>query len=154
MTETPAWLAAWRGANPERAAEADERGRAEAQALAEARAAAAARAEARQAEAQARASAAAGAAARQPRKPSLPRRYKHPKPAVPYAQHMTGFQEPEQWPWDGCQRREPVLDHDFRPPRVVRVVGWHLCLRCGAPFFSSDVKGIRMCPSCKGRVSD
>lgn len=161
MTETPAWLSAWRGANPERAAEADERGHALAQAFAEARAAAAARAAeaaarvaARAAEAKARASAATVTAARQPPKPSYPRGYKHPKPTVPYAEHMTGFQEPEPWPFDGCKRREPVLDRDFRPARVVRVVGWNLCLRCQRPFFSPDVRGIRMCPACKSSVSE
>lgn len=130
MTEAPAWLAAWRGANPERAAEADERGRADSLAFAEAR-----------------------AAARQPRK-RPPSRYKNPKPTVSYAQHMTGFQEPDPWPFDQCQRREKVLDHDHRPPRVVRTVGWNLCLRCRAPFFSADVRGIRMCPRCKGCVSE
>lgn len=65
-----------------------------------------------------------------------------------------GFTEPDPWPFDGCKRREPALDTDVRPPRVVRVVGWNLCLRCRSQFFSPDVRGIRMCPACKTGVSE
>jgi hypothetical protein len=53
------------------------------------------------------------------------------------------------WAWDGGKRREPVLDLDRFPARVVRSVGWNTCLRCAQPFFSEDVVGIRMCESCK-----
>lgn len=56
-----------------------------------------------------------------------------------------GFAEPQAWPFDGCARREPVLDHDFNPPRTVRRVGWHRCMRCRRPFFSEDVVRLRLC---------
>ena len=65
-------------------------------------------------------------------------------------QVLPGFQEPKPWHFDQCRRREPVLDLDRSPPTVVRSVGWRLCLRCKAPFFSPDVVGIRLCDSCKG----
>lgn len=61
----------------------------------------------------------------------------------------TGFDEPQPWAWDGGKRRESVLDTDHMPPRIVRRVGWRVCMRCGAPFFSEDVVKIRMCPDCK-----
>ena len=60
-----------------------------------------------------------------------------------------GFSEPEPWDFDGCKRREAVLDHDHNPPRVVRHVGWRVCLKCEAPFFSEDVTRLRMCGGCK-----
>ncbi len=60
-----------------------------------------------------------------------------------------GFVEPKEWPWDGGTRREPVLDTDHNPPRVVRHVGWRSCLRCRRPFFSPDVTRVRMCTPCK-----
>ena len=56
-----------------------------------------------------------------------------------------GFIEPQPWPFDGCVRREPVLDADHNPPRVVRRVGWHRCLRCREPFWSEDVARLRLC---------
>lgn len=62
----------------------------------------------------------------------------------------TGFQEPAPWPFDRCKRREPVLDLDRNPPRVVRSVGWRICIRCRSPFWSVDVVGVRLCTSCKG----
>lgn len=65
----------------------------------------------------------------------------------------TGFQEPDPWPFDGCKRREPVLDLDRNPPRVVRSVGWRICIRCSSPFWSVDTVRVRLCNSCKG-VSD
>ncbi len=75
-------------------------------------------------------------------------------PAVAPAQprpNEFGFSEPrlEAWPFDGGKRREPVLDHDQSPPRVVRRVGWRVCLRCGSPFWSTDVTAIRLCHGCK-----
>ncbi|OWK29237.1 hypothetical protein SPDO_22180 [Sphingomonas dokdonensis] len=63
-----------------------------------------------------------------------------------------GFVEPRQWPWDGGTRREPVLDADRHPPRVVRHVGWRSCLRCSRPFFSADVARVRMCDPCKEAI--
>jgi hypothetical protein len=65
--------------------------------------------------------------------------------AVPPAQPRkrtrfdTGFTEPEPWCFDGCKRREKVLDHDHNPPRVVRSVGWLRCLCCTRAFWSQDV---------------
>lgn len=61
-----------------------------------------------------------------------------------------GFQEPAAWPWDGGLRREAVLDLDCNPPRIVRRVGWHNCLRCRRSFFSHDVVRQRLCASCRG----
>jgi hypothetical protein len=43
--------------------------------------------------------------------------------------------------------REPVLDHDYHPPRLVRHVGWRRCIRCREPFFSEDVVRLRLCPT-------
>ena len=67
-------------------------------------------------------------------------------------QYWVGFEEPpsEAWAWDGGVRREPVLDHDRSPPRIVRRVGWHVCLRCQKPFWSVDVVSVRLCNRCKG----
>lgn len=60
------------------------------------------------------------------------------------------IEEPKQWyPADGGKRREPVLDHNDSPPRVVRYVGYRNCLRCGVQFFSQDVRGQRMCKLCR-----
>lgn len=56
-----------------------------------------------------------------------------------------GFVEPERWPNDGGTRREPVLDCDHNPPRVVRHVGWRTCMSCGSAFFSEDVIALRLC---------
>lgn len=71
-------------------------------------------------------------------------------PATPRPNEF-GFTEPrrEAWPFDGCKRREPVLDHDHKPPRVVRSVGWRVCLRCSSPFWSVDTVRVRMCEDCK-----
>jgi hypothetical protein len=126
LADKPAWLSAWREANPERAAEGDAAGAA-AQAAADAR------------------NVARSEGARRPRG-------KHPKMArLPKAvsQWGQGFSEPEPWDFDGCKRREAVLDHDHNPPRVVRHVGWRVCLKCEAPFFSEDVTRLRMCGGCK-----
>lgn len=60
-----------------------------------------------------------------------------------------GFVEPERWAYDGGKRREPVLDVDHNPPRVVRKVGWRTCLACTNPFFSEDVIALRICVRCK-----
>lgn len=42
-------------------------------------------------------------------------------------------------------KRVPILDMNFDPPRVVRYVGWQPCIRGGLKFFSHDVALIRMC---------
>lgn len=61
----------------------------------------------------------------------------------------TGFDEPEPWAWDGGVRREAVLDTDANPPRIIRKVGWRVCMRCRAPYWSDDVVRIRLCDDCK-----
>jgi len=60
-----------------------------------------------------------------------------------------GFTEPRQWPLDGGVRRAAVIDHELIPPRVVRRIGWHSCLRCRRPFFSQDVIKHRLCFECR-----
>ncbi len=64
-----------------------------------------------------------------------------------------GIIEPDPWPFDECKRREPVLDEDY-PPRVVRKVGWHRCLKCRRPFFSEDVLRLRLCSGAQGCRGD
>ncbi|WP_338445712.1 hypothetical protein V5F89_11130 [Pelagerythrobacter marensis] len=64
--------------------------------------------------------------------------------------NFQGFVVPEPWANDGGKRREPVLDADHTPPRVVRHVGWQHCITCRKPFWSNDVIALRRCPSCKG----
>ncbi len=56
-----------------------------------------------------------------------------------------GFVRPEPWPYNGGVRREPVLDTDDIPARVVRKVGWRRCIECGEPFCSDDVGRLRLC---------
>lgn len=70
--------------------------------------------------------------------------------------HLAGLAlaEPERWSFDGnLTRREPVLDPNFNPPRVVRRVGWLRCMRCQRPTFSEDVVGVRICCDCGGAGS-
>jgi hypothetical protein len=62
---------------------------------------------------------------------------------------LLGIIEPPPWANDGGKRREPVLDTDHSPPKVVRRVGWHRCLRCRVPFFSLDVAALRQCTECR-----
>jgi hypothetical protein len=64
--------------------------------------------------------------------------------------NWNGFIEPDLWPDDGGVRREPVLDADHNPPRVVRQVGWRRCIRCRSSFWSEDVQRLYMCDGCKG----
>lgn len=64
-----------------------------------------------------------------------------------------GIIEPEAWPFDGCKRREPVLDEDI-PGCVVRRVGWHRCMRRRKPFFSEDVLRLRLCSGAEGCRGD
>ena len=49
-------------------------------------------------------------------------------------------------------RREPVVDNDAKPARVVRLVGWRVCMKCSSPFWSGDVMRLRMCGGCKSRT--
>ncbi len=76
-----------------------------------------------------------------PRVPQVPLRMRGQAAAI-------GIIEPDPWPFDGCVRREPVMDEDH-PECVVRKVGWHRCMKC-RPFFSEDVLRVRMCPPCRG----
>lgn len=65
---------------------------------------------------------------------------------------LSGFVIPDAWPYDGCERREPVIDADARPePRTVRLVGWRHCMACAAPFWSEDVSRLRICDDCKAQ---
>ena len=63
-----------------------------------------------------------------------------------------GFTEPTPWAWDGGVRRGEVLDHDSKPPRVVRLVGWRVCMKCSKPFWSGDVRRLRLCNGCKSKT--
>lgn len=65
-----------------------------------------------------------------------------------------GMIVPKRWAYDGCVRREPVLDADANPPRVVRKVGWQRCLKCRRPFFSEDVLRLRLCTGTEGCRGD
>lgn len=67
---------------------------------------------------------------------------------------LQGMIEPQRWDYDGCKRREPVLDADVRPPRVVRKVGWQRCMKCSRPFFSEDVVRLRLCSGAEGCRGD
>lgn len=61
---------------------------------------------------------------------------------------------PKRWDYDGCVRREPVLDADADPPRLVRKVGWQRCMKCRRPFFSEDVLRLRLCSGAEGCRGD
>lgn len=143
LADKPAWLATWHAEHPERVEEGAKR--------------AARHAAQREAQRAARAT-------------STPKREATPKPRTAPAQRVQApkaakakpagdmvwsqplghdLEEPEPWAWDGGKRREQVLDHNFRPPRVVRQVGWRCCLKCEASFFSKDVTRLRMCGGCK-----
>jgi hypothetical protein len=65
-----------------------------------------------------------------------------------------GFIEPTIWPYDSGVRREAVLDTNHNPPRLIRRVGWHKCLRCKRPFFSEDVIRLRLCDGLYGCRAD
>jgi hypothetical protein len=81
-----------------------------------------------------------------------------PGPKVPLRMRgqaaAIGILEPEPWDYDGCKRREIVFDIELRPPRVVRKVGWHHCLKCRRPFFSEDVIRLRLCNGSYGCRGD
>jgi hypothetical protein len=36
-------------------------------------------------------------------------------------------------------------DADYKPPRIIRKVGWHHCIKGRRPYFSEDVVRLRMC---------
>ena len=55
--------------------------------------------------------------------------------------------EPQMWPCDDHTRREPVIDP--LDGRLIRFVGWRACMCCKRPFFSADVKRVRICNLCK-----
>lgn len=58
--------------------------------------------------------------------------------------------EPKRWPYvPGDTRREPVLDPNHSPPRVIRKVGYRRCMSCRKFYFSEDCVKLRMCPVCK-----
>lgn len=67
---------------------------------------------------------------------------------------LQGMIETQRWEYDGGVRREPVLDADARPPRVVRKVGWQRCMKCRRPFFSEDVLRLRLCSGADGCRED
>lgn len=88
---------------------------------------------------------------RSPNQPKAPKAVRVPRaPVMASTSASQGFSEPKAWAFDGGARREPVLDMDLNPPRVVRQVGWRCCMRCAKPFFSDDVKALRICGGCKG----
>lgn len=63
--------------------------------------------------------------------------------------------EPKPWPFvEGDRRREPVIDHNFTPVRVVRYVGYRKCMACPKWFWSGDVIRVRICDCCKSYKSD
>ena len=72
--------------------------------------------------------------------------------APPRRTNSQGFIEPRAWAPDDGSRREPVMDADHNPPRVVRYVGWLRCLRCRRPHFSPDVARVRICTTCKEAI--
>ena len=78
-----------------------------------------------------------------PSGPKVPQRMRGQNAAI-------GILEPDPWPYDECKRREMVFDIEIRPPRVVRRVGWHRCMKCRRPFFSEDVIRLRLCGGCRG----
>lgn len=57
----------------------------------------------------------------------------------------------KQFPFDNGEKRVPVLDDNFRPPRVVPKAGRVRCMSCSTWLFSQDVLRVRLCFPCKGR---
>ena len=94
----------------------------------------------------------------------------HQQPSSPpskvYAPHDTfsfpakkgvdwqGMIVPKRWAYDGCVRREAVMDADASPPHVVRKIGWQRCMKCRRPFFSEDVLRLRLCDGAQGCRGD
>ena len=90
---------------------------------------------------------------RQP-EPAPPTVLPAPTPRISFqkvsAADWQGLIIPSRWDYDGCKRREPVVDIDQRPHRVVRKVGWQRCMKCRRPFFSEDVVRLRLCGGSTG----
>ncbi len=58
--------------------------------------------------------------------------------------------DPPAWPDDCGAKRIPIFDHNFQPPRLVRVVGWVNCLSHRKHrWLSPDVRRVRTCDDCK-----
>lgn len=56
--------------------------------------------------------------------------------------------EPTAWSYStGPDRREPVIDPE--DGRIIRLVGYRSCMCCQEPFFSRDVRRVRLCDPCK-----
>jgi hypothetical protein len=160
LADKPTWLTVWRQANPEKVEAAAKR-------AAEQAARREVQREAKLAARQESAAQCAASAASTPKRKASPKPpTAAPQPAQPpeakrllpageksrpHAPQLIGkdHEEPRTWPCDGGKRREQVLDHNFRPPRVVRSVGWRECLKCATPFFSRDVIRQRMCDDCR-----
>jgi len=69
-----------------------------------------------------------------------------------YAREVIGkeIHEVRRWEFDGdLQRKVPVFDRNFAPPRLVRYAGWRPCLKCREPHFTPDISRIRLCQPCK-----
>ncbi|MGH8195731.1 MAG: hypothetical protein ACREQ8_15220 [Woeseiaceae bacterium] len=64
------------------------------------------------------------------------------------------IKEPAPWPPDNGLRREPVIDRNFRPARIVRHVGHVRCMSCGRWHWSPDVVSVRICAACKSYKSE
>lgn len=146
LADKPAWLAAWHADHPERvevgaARAAEQAAQREAQ-----RAARATSTPKREANPKPRT-----APAQRAQAPAPKLVYPTGRPPYSHAPQLLGhdLEEPEPWAWDGGKRREQVLDHNFRPPRVVRSVGWRCCMMCSKAYFSQDVIGQRMCDGCR-----
>ena len=73
-----------------------------------------------------------------------------PLAMLPLHQRQYGMDliEPRRWLLDGGTRREPVLDPNFDPPRLVRWVGWRSCMHCDHWMWSDDVRRVRMHQEC------
>lgn len=57
---------------------------------------------------------------------------------------------PKQWHYvAGQRRREAVVDTSFKPPRVVRFVGYRDCIKCRQPHWSEDLRRNWMCTRCR-----
>lgn len=61
------------------------------------------------------------------------------------------IQEPKRWAYDGdLVTKKPVIDPMCSPPKVIRFVGYRLCLKCKHPFWTESVGRIRSCWLCGG----
>ena len=69
------------------------------------------------------------------------------------------IREPRDWPYDGGNRVEEIVDANWLidgKPRVIRRVGWRRegCMCCGKKMWSCDLARVRMCETCKGTPLD